>query len=124
MIISENKIPFLPFAYALEAWRWKAFNLSITAEDYNKEWWRMRTSLQGVIPPTDRNSPSFFDPASKFHIVSNEPYISYFISYILQFQFYEAMCKAANQYDESSDAKNPLHRCDISGSKAAGKLLG
>ncbi|CAL8127099.1 unnamed protein product [Orchesella dallaii] len=119
-----SKIPFIPFSYALESWRWRAFNSSIHADDYNKEWWKMRTRLQGIVPPTDRNSSDLFDPASKFHIVANEPYISYFLSYILQFQFYEAMCKAAGQYSEDTDLTKPLHRCDISGSKAAGKLLG
>ena len=39
------------------------------------------------------------------------------MSYVIQFQFQEALCKAANH-------TGPLHRCDIYQSKEAGDLLG
>ena len=40
----------------------------------------------------------------------------YFTRTILQFQFYEALCNVA-------DPGTPFLKCDISGSKEAGKLL-
>lgn len=40
----------------------------------------------------------------------------YFISFIIQFQFHEALCHAAGY-------TGPLHKCDIYQSKEAGKLL-
>ena len=40
----------------------------------------------------------------------------YFFSYILQFQFHEKLCQAANHV-------GPLHTCDIYRSKEAGAVL-
>lgn len=40
----------------------------------------------------------------------------YFVSFIIQFQFHEALCQAAGH-------KGPLHKCDIYQSKEAGKRL-
>jgi peptidyl-dipeptidase A len=40
----------------------------------------------------------------------------YFLARILQFQFHQAMCKAAGQ-------TGPLHSCSVYGSKAAGAKL-
>ena len=41
----------------------------------------------------------------------------YFVSFVIQFQFHQALCNAAGH-------KGPLHTCDIYKSQAAGKLLG
>lgn len=40
----------------------------------------------------------------------------YFVSFIIQFQFHEALCQAAGH-------EGPLHKCDIYQSKEAGKRL-
>ena len=40
----------------------------------------------------------------------------YFISYLIQFQFHQALCKEAGH-------TGPLHTCDIGGSKKAGNKL-
>lgn len=40
----------------------------------------------------------------------------YFVGFIIQFQFHEALCQAAGH-------KGPLHKCDIYQSKEAGKRL-
>ncbi len=48
----------------------------------------------------------------------NTPYTRYFLSHILQFQFYKSLCDAAGY-------KGPLYECSFYGNKAAGeKLLG
>lgn len=44
------------------------------------------------------------------------------MSYIIQFQFYESMCKAAGKYDPANPA-TPLYKCDFAGSKEAGAKL-
>ncbi|KAJ3621522.1 hypothetical protein MTP99_003644 [Tenebrio molitor] len=46
----------------------------------------------------------------------------YFVSTLLQFQLYRALCRAAGQYD-SEDFSRPLHKCDIYRSKEAGRIL-
>ncbi|CAG7829384.1 unnamed protein product, partial [Allacma fusca] len=63
------------------------------------------------------------DAAAKYHIVGNVEYIRYFISHILQFQFYEAMCIAAKEYDPNDENSKPLYQCDFAGNKDAGKLF-
>ncbi|XP_068118779.1 angiotensin-converting enzyme isoform X1 [Hyperolius riggenbachi] len=116
MSIALDKIAFLPFGYLMDQWRWKVFDGRIPDTEYNQQWWNLRLKYQGLCPPIQRSEEDF-DPGAKFHIPANVPYIRYFISFVIQFQFHEALCKAAGQ-------TGPLHTCDIYKSDAAGKLLG
>ncbi|XP_075436513.1 angiotensin-converting enzyme [Ascaphus truei] len=116
MSVALDKIAFLPFGYLMDQWRWKVFDERIPVSEYNQQWWNLRLKYQGVCPPVLR-SESDFDPGAKFHIPSSVPYIRYFVSFVIQFQFHEALCKAANQTEA-------LYKCDIYKSKEAGKLLG
>ncbi|XP_074199548.1 angiotensin-converting enzyme isoform X1 [Camelus bactrianus] len=115
MKMALDKIAFVPFSYLVDQWRWRVFDRSITKENYNQEWWSLRLKYQGLCPPVAR-SQGDFDPGAKFHIPSSVPYIRYFISFIIQFQFHEALCQAAGH-------QGPLHKCDIYQSKEAGKRL-
>ncbi|XP_045155513.1 angiotensin-converting enzyme [Echinops telfairi] len=115
MKMALEKIPFIPFSYLVDEWRWRVFDGSISQENYNQEWWSLRLKYQGLCPPVPR-SQGDFDPGAKFHIPSSVPYIRYFISFVIQFQFHEALCQAAGH-------QGPLHSCDIYRSKEAGKLL-
>jgi len=110
-----DKIAFLPFALALDTWRWQVFSGEIKPAGYNKAWWQLREKYQGVAPPVER-SEADFDPGAKMHVPSNVPYVRYFLARIYQFQFYKAMCDA-------SGYKGPLNRCSFYGSKAAGDKL-
>ena len=110
-----DKVAFLPFALALDKWRWEVFSGQIRPADYNKEWWALRAKYQGVAPPVERTEADF-DPGAKNHIPTNVPYARYFLARIYQFQFYKAMCDA-------SGYKGPLNRCSFYGSKAAGEKL-
>ncbi|EDL34253.1 angiotensin I converting enzyme (peptidyl-dipeptidase A) 1, isoform CRA_a [Mus musculus] len=115
MKMALDKIAFIPFSYLIDQWRWRVFDGSITKENYNQEWWSLRLKYQGLCPPVPR-SQGDFDPGSKFHVPANVPYVRYFVSFIIQFQFHEALCRAAGH-------TGPLHKCDIYQSKEAGKLL-
>lgn len=110
-----DKVAFLPFALALDQWRWQVFSGQIKPADYNKAWWALRAKYQGVAPPTDRTEADF-DPGAKNHIPTNVPYARYFLARIYQFQFFKAMCDA-------SGYTGPLNRCSFYGSKAAGAKL-
>uniref|UniRef100_A0A8C6WKM3 Angiotensin-converting enzyme n=1 Tax=Neogobius melanostomus TaxID=47308 RepID=A0A8C6WKM3_9GOBI len=116
MNMALDKIAFLPFGYLMDQWRWKVFDGRIPASEYNKEWWNLRMKYQGLCPPVERNEHDF-DPGAKFHIPANVPYVRYFVSFVIQFQFHKALCNAANH-------TGPLHTCDIYQSKEAGKLMG
>uniref|UniRef100_A0A7N4V350 Angiotensin-converting enzyme n=2 Tax=Sarcophilus harrisii TaxID=9305 RepID=A0A7N4V350_SARHA len=116
MSIALEKVAFIPFSYLMDQFRWKIFDGRISKEDYNQEWWNLRLKYQGICPPLPRSEEDF-DAGSKFHIPGNVPYIRYFISSVIQFQFHEAVCKA-------SGFTGPLHKCNIYNSQEAGKLLG
>ncbi|XP_057277957.1 angiotensin-converting enzyme [Pezoporus wallicus] len=116
MSIALDKIAFLPFGYLMDQWRWKVFDGRIKEDEYNQEWWNLRLKYQGLCPPAPRSEDDF-DPGAKFHIPANVPYIRYFVSFVIQFQFHQALCAAAKH-------TGPLHTCDIYQSKEAGKILG
>uniref|UniRef100_A0A8B9L0A7 Angiotensin-converting enzyme n=1 Tax=Astyanax mexicanus TaxID=7994 RepID=A0A8B9L0A7_ASTMX len=114
MSIALDKIAFLPFGYLMDQWRWKVFDGRISSSEYNKEWWNLRLKYQGLCPPVTRTEVDF-DPGAKFHIPANVPYVRYFVSFVVQFQFHKALCDTAGH-------TGPLHNCDIYQSKEAGKL--
>uniref|UniRef100_A0A669B7A7 Angiotensin-converting enzyme n=1 Tax=Oreochromis niloticus TaxID=8128 RepID=A0A669B7A7_ORENI len=116
MSMALDKIAFLPFGYLMDQWRWKVFDGRIPHTEYNKEWWNLRLKYQGLCPPVTRTEEDF-DPGAKFHIPANVPYVRYFVSFVIQFQFHKALCNAAKH-------NGPLYTCDIYQSKEAGKLLG
>ncbi len=112
MKMALEKVAFLPFARMIDLWRWQVFSGAVTAGNYNAAWWQLRAKYQGIAPPVPR-SEADFDPAAKFHIADNTPYIRYFLSHILQFQFQKALCAAAGD-------KGPLYECSVFANKQAG----
>jgi peptidyl-dipeptidase A len=113
MQLALDKIAFLPFSKLIDEWRWKVFAGEVKPENYNAAWWQLREQYQGVAAPVPRSEEDF-DPGAKYHIPANTPYTRYFLSYILQFQFHQALCEAAG-------FKGPLHECSVYGNEAAGK---
>ena len=62
-----------------------------------------------------------FDPTKNVilfrpQVPASVPYIRYFVSHLLQFQFHKYLCEAAGH-------KGRLDQCDIYDSKEAGKRL-
>jgi peptidyl-dipeptidase A len=108
-----GKIAFLPFALTVDQWRWQVFSGRVTPENYNTAWWELRQRYQGIRPPNVRPADAF-DPGAKYHIANNVPYLRYFLSYVLQFQFYEAACRQAGW-------EGPLHRCTVYGNREVGE---
>ena len=76
MKMALRKIAFLPFGFLIDQWRWKVFKGDITDENYNTEWWKLRTKYQGIKPAVERSEEDF-DPGCKYHIPANTPYIRY-----------------------------------------------
>lgn len=110
-----DHVAFLPFGITIDKWRWEVFAGKVTPAEYTKRWWDLRGSYGGVMPPIERK-PTDFDPGAKFHVPGNVPYMRYFLAQVLEFQFYRALCHAA-QYS------GPLYRCSYYGSKEAGQGL-
>ncbi len=107
-----EKIAFLPFALSVDQWRWQVFDGRTTPAEYNADWWALRLRNQGIRPPSARPADAF-DPGAKYHIANNVPYLRYFLSFVLQFQLYEAACQQAGW-------TGPLHRCTIYGNREVG----
>jgi len=116
-----EKISFIPFGLLIDKWRWDVFNGTVGPNEWNSHWWELRKQYQKLKPPTPRGE-AFFDPGAKYHVPADVPYIRYFVSHILQFQFHLAACEAAGQYIPN-DSTKPLHKCDIDGNAAAGRLI-
>ncbi|NXG45560.1 ACE2 enzyme, partial [Psilopogon haemacephalus] len=93
----------MPFTYMLEKWRWKVFSGEITKQEWTRRWWEMNLWLLAASQLSSKPSASL--TASR-----------YYTRTIYQFQFQEALCKAANH-------TGPLHTCDITNSTAAGNSL-
>lgn len=113
MRMALSKVAFLPFGLMIDRWRWGVFDGSIAPEHYNQAWWELKARYQGVAPPTPRGE-DFFDPGAKYHVPGNTPYTRYFLSHILQFQFYKGLCDAAGY-------TGPLYECTFYGNKEAGQ---
>jgi peptidyl-dipeptidase A len=109
-------VAFLPFARIVDQWRWEVFAAKVKPDQYNARWWELRRQYQGVSEPTGRDEQRDFDPGAKYHVPANVPYLRYFLARIYQYQFHEALCRAAGW-------KGPIHECSIYGSKAAGDRL-
>ncbi|XP_071994551.1 angiotensin-converting enzyme 2 [Engystomops pustulosus] len=105
----------LPFTYMLELWRWKVFRGEIPKDQWMKTWWEMKREIVGVVEPVPHDE-SYCDPAALFHVANDYSFIRYYTRTIYQFQFQDALCKAANH-------QGPLHTCDITNSTAAGNKL-
>ncbi|XP_071826024.1 angiotensin-converting enzyme-like [Apostichopus japonicus] len=115
MKLALEKIVLLPYALTLENWRWSVFNSSTTNNEYNQVWWELRKRYQGVVPPVERTEADF-DPAAKYHVIADIPFLRYLFGNVLQFQFHQALCELSLQ-------PPPLYECDIFGSRDAGDAL-
>jgi peptidyl-dipeptidase A len=113
MRMALSKVAFLPFGLMIDRWRWGVFDGSITPDNYNAAWWELKKTYQGVAP-ADARGEEFFDPGAKYHVPGNTPYTRYFLSHILQFQFYKALCDAAGH-------EGPLYQCNFAGNPEAGQ---
>ncbi|CAG0917388.1 unnamed protein product, partial [Notodromas monacha] len=113
----------MPFALTTERWRWDVWQNRVPKEKMNSHWWRLRREVQGVAAPNDRSDSLHLDPVGIPEVAGHQPIISQFLSSVLQFQFYEAMCQAAGQYKPNSPGKQRLHHCNLYNNKRAGEIL-
>lgn len=105
-------IYFYSFFFLIQ-WRWLVFEKGPVG--MNARWWDLRLRFQGIIPPLSRSN-SHFDAGAKYHVISDQDYIKYFVATILQFQIYAELCLASNHV-------GPLHTCDFYRSREAGRVL-
>ena len=114
MRMALAKVAFLPFGLMIDQWRWGVFDGSIAPDRYNAAWWELKAKYQGVAPAGGPRGEEFFDAGAKYHVPGNTPYTRYFLSHILQFQFYKSLCDAAGH-------EGPLYTCNFANNPEAGK---
>lgn len=105
----------LPFSLALEQWRWDVFSGKTNVNAGTERWWQLKNDLIGVKAPVERTEEDF-EAGAMYHIIVTYPFIGYYIRTIIQFQFYQSLCQAANH-------TGPLHKCDFYRSTEAGEKL-
>ena len=115
MSMALEKVSFLPSALIFDLWRWEIFAGKVSYEKLVRRWWDLRTIYQGLCPGVRRTDDDL-DPLAKFHVANGQPFISYYVSYILQFQIHKELCRIKGH-------QGPLYECSIYGSKEAGKKL-
>ncbi|GAB0091084.1 Angiotensin-converting enzyme [Sergentomyia squamirostris] len=116
-----DKMAFLPFAYAIDKYRWGVFRGEISPAEYNCKFWEIRAQYGGVEPPLVRSEKDF-DPPAKYHISADVEYLRYLVSFIIQFQFHQAVCEKAGQFEPNNPEKTLLN-CDIYQSAVAGNAF-
>ena len=93
-------------------WDWPLTWLTNSRPSVLWHCWLGHLTRKIVSKMTYNVSSGTLNPTIPYHAVS----LRYFVSFIIQFQFHKALCKAAN-------VQRPLHRCDIYESHEAGDLL-
>jgi len=114
MRLALEKIPFIPFSYIMDKYRFLLFRGEINSDhELNSMWWALSIEHTGIMAAIPRSDAKNFDPGANYHIIKNIPYYRYFTASILQFQFYRALCRLQGQTKQ-------LHMCDIYGNKYVG----
>ncbi|CAO1336402.1 unnamed protein product [Diamesa serratosioi] len=116
-----SKFAFLPFAYVMDKFRWGVFRGEIKPEEANCEFWKMRVKYGGIEPAVTRTNKDF-DITAKYHASADVEYLRYFVSFIIQFQFYKSACIKAGEFEEGNQNKI-LSNCDIYQSAEAGNAM-
>lgn len=126
MHMAMMKVPEIPFAFVFETFRYNLFAERIDMENSNDYFWDLTRRFQRVEPPNmDVNRHRLFDVSAKFHFAANVPYARYFFANILQYQIFRGLCEATlyGKVSGNETLNMPLHKCDVYGSRRAGKLL-
>ena len=110
-----DTVAHVPFGLAVDRWRWGVFSGEVEPEEYNRRWWELRGSYQGVGPAVPRNDTAF-DPGAAFSVAANRPSMPGVVGRILQFQLHRGLCEAAG-------VTRALHRCSVFESPEAGARL-
>uniref|UniRef100_A0A336KF21 Angiotensin-converting enzyme n=1 Tax=Culicoides sonorensis TaxID=179676 RepID=A0A336KF21_CULSO len=121
-----SKIPQIPFAYIMDKLRWDLFDGNVKFSDGNDYYWTLTGQEMGIKAPGPHGSRSeLFDAGVKFHFADNIPMIRYFLASFLQAQIFKGLCEVTMYSKITGQQRLPmaLHRCDIYGSKKAGKIL-
>lgn len=89
-----NYVVFIPFSTGvMTEFEYELYKNNLSLDQYNKKWWELKKSYQGIVPPTVRGE-EFCDAATKTHINDDAAqYYDYALSYVILFQFHDYISK-------------------------------
>ena len=91
-----ERIAFLPFGYLVDKYRWDLYSGVASKQNMNCHWWKLRSEIQGIRPPSQRSNDQF-DAGAKYHVAGDVGYVRYFTAYIYQFQFFRELCLVSGE---------------------------
>ncbi len=111
-----NYIVFIPWsAGVMTNFEHDLYTNSLPADQFNKHWWELVKTYQGIVPPSARDE-KYCDAASKTHINDDAAqYYDYALSYLLLFQVHEHIAKDILHQDP--------HATNYYGNKEIGAFL-
>ncbi|XP_075170478.1 angiotensin-converting enzyme-like [Haematobia irritans] len=89
---------------------------TVDMDTVNKRYWKLMEDYAGVEPPSDREEGSIDFPYKFYLDVEENHQTKKFVSEILGYQFYKALC-------QKSGDQGQLHNCDFYGNKDVGNVL-
>ncbi|XP_061400201.1 angiotensin-converting enzyme-like [Musca vetustissima] len=89
---------------------------SVEMDGVNRLYWKLMQEYVGVDPPMDREENAIDFPYKFYFEIETNYQSKKFVSEILGYQFYEALCQKARQ-------TGILSNCDFYGNKAIGEIL-
>ncbi|KAJ8984247.1 hypothetical protein NQ317_007479 [Molorchus minor] len=117
------KVSFMPFGLLGDKWRWDAFRGSVTEDKWNTHWWEYKRSYQSIKSRLRDQMKEILIlvlclPLSSMNKISRK----YYLSRVLQFQFYKGLCIATGQYDPANKVVS-LHKCNFYNSTLVGNRI-
>uniref|UniRef100_A0AAF5DKG8 Angiotensin-converting enzyme n=1 Tax=Strongyloides stercoralis TaxID=6248 RepID=A0AAF5DKG8_STRER len=82
----------LPSYLIADLFRQEIFDGTLSPEQWNEEWWRLRTNLQGIKSPLNNDKNDNDVLVNTYVTQKHSPAIRYIISYVIQFQILRALC--------------------------------
>uniref|UniRef100_A0A0N5BQY3 Angiotensin-converting enzyme n=1 Tax=Strongyloides papillosus TaxID=174720 RepID=A0A0N5BQY3_STREA len=82
----------LPMYLVADLFRQEVFEGTLSPEEWNEEWWRLRSNLQGIKSPLKDEKKDNDVLVNTYVTQKHSPAVRYIISYVIQFQILRALC--------------------------------
>ena len=94
---------------------YELYEKDLPEDEFNRRWWEMVRSYQGIIPPSPRGE-EYCDPATKTHIIDDAAqYYDYALSCVLKYHLHD--------YIARNILKQDPRNCNYYGNEEVGEFL-
>lgn len=84
----------IPFNLLADKWRYQVFEGKLSADSWDKTWWKLREQYQGVKPAMNAEESKYDAAVAAEIIQQHAPATRHAVTYIAQFQILKALCGA------------------------------